>query len=157
LPLNIARVARGKTVVVGIGNTLMADDGAGPLVAERLSAVAPDAVFDAGQTPENFVAPIRRAAPDTVVLVDAADFGGEPGDVRLATEDEVAGMMLGTHAAPLSMFMRVIKEETGAAVALVAIQGRSTELGGEMSPEVDQAVDRLVEEMTTVLVRRDET
>lgn len=157
MPLDIAQVARGKTVVVGIGNTLMADDGAGPLVAQRLSAVAPGAVFDAGQTPENFVAPIRRAAPDTVVLVDAADFDGKPGDIRLATEDEVAGMMLGTHAAPLSMFMRVIREETGAAVALVAIQSGSTELGGEMSPEVAEAVDGLVEEMAALLAGRDGT
>jgi hydrogenase 3 maturation protease len=154
--LNLDGLARGKVVVVGIGNTLRADDGAGSLVAERLRERYPDVVFDAAQAPENYLAPIRRADPDVVVLVDAADFGGSPGEVRLATAEDVEGLMMGTHAAPLSMFMRVLGHETRADVRLVAVQVKTTTLGTEMTREVADAVDSLVSQLEELLKGRSE-
>jgi hydrogenase 3 maturation protease len=143
-----------KVVVVGIGNALRGDDGAGSLVAERLRARHPDVVFDAAQAPENYLAPIRRAAPDVVVLVDAADFGGRPGEVRTATTEDVEGSMMGTHAAPLSMFMKVLEEDTGANVMLLAVQAGATELGAGPSDEVAAAVDDLVSRLNEILEER---
>jgi hydrogenase 3 maturation protease len=150
-------IAHGRVVVVGVGNALKADDAAGQLLAEALRRRFPDRVFDAGQVPENYLGPIRRARPDTILLVDAADFGGAPGDIRLATEADVGGLALGTHAAPLSMFMALAAAETGAAVHLVAVQAKSTELGGTMCEEVRAAVGRLGEVLATVLERGRET
>ncbi len=155
--LNLKGLAGGKVVVVGIGNTLRADDGAGSLVAERLRERYPDVVFDAAQAPENYLAPIRRADPDVVVLVDAADFGGSPGEVRAATAEDVEGLMMGTHAAPLSMFMRVLKDETGADVMLLAVQAATTTLGADMTREVTDAVENLVSQLEESLDGRSET
>jgi hydrogenase 3 maturation protease len=152
--LKLDGLAGRKVVVVGIGNTLRGDDGAGSLVADRLRAWHPDVVFDAAQAPENYLAPIRRAAPDVVVLVDAADFGGRPGEVRTASAEDVEGSMMGTHAAPLSMFMRVLKEDTGADVMLLAVQAVTTELGGDLSDEVAGAVDGLVSRLNEILEER---
>ncbi len=155
--LDLEGLAEGKVVVVGIGNTLRADDGAGSLVAERLQERHPDVVFDAAQAPENYLAPIRRADPDVVVLVDAADFGGSPGEVRAATAEDVEGLMMGTHAAPLSMFMRVLGTETQADVRLVAVQAATTTLGADMTREVADAVEDLVSQLGKLLKGRLET
>ncbi len=155
--LNLEGLAGGKVVVVGIGNTLRADDGAGSLVAERLRERYPDVVFDAAQAPENYLAPIRRADPDVVVLVDAADFGGSPGEVRAATAEDVEGLMMGTHAAPLSVFMRVLKDETGADVMLLAVQAATTTLGADMTREVADAVGNLVSQLEKLLDARSDT
>ncbi len=152
--LELDGLAEGKMVVVGIGNTLRGDDGAGSLVARRLRARHPDAVFDAAQAPENYLAPIRRAVPDVVVLVDAADFGGLPGEVRTATAEDVEGSMLGTHAAPLSMFMRILREDTGADVVLLAVQVVATELGEDLSDDVAGAVNGLVSRLNEMLEER---
>lgn len=152
--LELDGLTDGKVVVVGIGNTLRGDDGAGSLVAERLRSRHPDVVFDAAQAPENYLAPIRRAGPDVVVLVDAADFGGRPGEVRTATTEDVEGSMVGTHAAPLSMFMRVIEEDTGADVILLAVQAGTTELGTGLSDEVAGAVDGLIQRLNDILEER---
>jgi len=152
--LALEGLTEGKVVVVGIGNTLRADDGAGSLVAERLRERYPDVVFDAAQAPENYLAPIRRAHPDAVVLVDAADFGGSPGEVRAATAEDVEGLMMGTHAAPLSMFMKVLGHETQADVRLVAVQAATTMLGADMTREVADAVDELVSQLEELLKRR---
>jgi hydrogenase 3 maturation protease len=152
--LNLEELAEGKVVVVGIGNTLRADDGAGSLVAERLRERHPDVVFDGAQAPENYLAPIRRAGPDVVLLVDAADFGGSPGEVKVATAEDVEGLMMGTHAAPLSMFMRVLGHDTGADVRLLAVQVATTTLGASMTSEVADAVDQLVLQLGGLLDRR---
>lgn len=152
--LELDGLAGGKIVVVGIGNTLRGDDGAGSLVADRLAALYPGVVFDAAQAPENYLAPVRRAAPGVVLLVDAADFGGRPGEVRIASIEDVEGSMLGTHAAPLSMFMRILKEDTGADVHLLAIQAVNTGLGEGLSDHVAEAVDGLVSQLTAILEER---
>jgi len=149
--IDLDGLAAGTVVVVGIGNTLRADDGAGSLVAERLRERNPDVVFDAAQAPENYLAPIRRAAPDAVVLVDASDFGGTPGEVRTATADEIEGLMLGTHAAPLSMFMKMIVHETGADVRLVAVQVADTTFGADMSEPVAAVIEILVSQLSELL------
>jgi hydrogenase 3 maturation protease len=151
---NVAGLPDGRLVVVGVGNTLRADDGAGCMVADRLRVGREGTVFDVGQTPENFMAPIRRATPDVVLLVDAADFGGDPGEVRWATAADVGGMMLGTHAAPLSMFMSILESETGAVVRLLAVQVGITTLSGEISKEVAHTVDTLIKELGRELDRR---
>jgi len=136
-----------------VGHALKADDAAGPMLAEMLRRRFPDRVFDAGQVPENYLGPVRRAEPRTILIVDAADFGGSPGDVRLARSDDVRGLALGTHAAPLSMFMDVVARETGAGVHLIAIQVESTRLGGTMSEQVRAAVQRLAAELEEMLQR----
>jgi len=144
----------GRVVVVGIGNTVRSDDGAGAAVALRLKADHPDVVFDAGPAPENYIAPIRRSRPSAVLLVDAADFGGAPGEIRTARSDDVEGLMMGTHAAPLSMFMRVLNAETGADVRLVAVQAANTGFGETLSAEVADAVDSVTRDLGRLLTER---
>jgi len=144
--------ARGRVVVLGIGNDLRADDGAGSLVAQRLRERFPDAVFDGGQAPENQSGPLRRARPDTVLVVDAADFGGAPGQVRVVSgAGDAAGLTLGTHALPIGTFLSALAETTGARVRLVAIQAETTEFGAPMTPAVASAVDDVARELAAVL------
>ena len=143
--------ARGHVVVLGVGHALKADDAAGSVVAEELHSRFPERAFDGGQAPENYMGPLRLSAPDTVFVVDAADFGGRPGEVRVASGSEVEGLMVGTHAPPLSILMALISEETGADVYLVAIQAASTELGGTMTPGVRAAIPGLVAELGRIM------
>lgn len=147
----LREAARGRIVVLGIGNDLRADDAAGSLVARSLRERFPDAVFDGGQAPENASGPLRRARPDTVVVVDAADFGGAPGEIRFATPGEAGGLTLGTHALPIGTFMAALAEMTNADVHLAAIQAAATEFGGTMTPEVAAAVAAVVRELATIL------
>ena len=137
--------------MVGVGNALRADDAAGPMLAESLRRRFPDSVFDVAEVPENYLGPIRRARPDMILLVDAADFGGEPGDVRLASGQDIVGLAGGTHAAPLSMFMTLAAAETGAEVRLVAVQPKSTRLGDTMCEEVRAAVMALARDFEAIL------
>lgn len=143
--------AGGRVVVLGIGNDLRADDGAGTFVARSLRERFPEAAFDGGQAPENASGPIRRTRPDTVIVVDAADFGGAPGEVRVASATGAAGLTLGTHALPIGTFMQALGEMTGAALHLLAIQAATTAFGVAMTPEVAVAVADVTRELAKIL------
>lgn len=149
----LAKMVSGRVVVLGVGNSLRGDDGAGPAVAGALEGEFPGVVFDGGQAPENLLGPIRRASPDTIVLVDAAAFGDRAGAVRVATADEVGGMMVATHGAPMGMIMKALSEETGASTVLVAVQVGSTNLGEPMSDAVSAAVASVAKELRALLAR----
>ena len=105
---SLRAIGRGRVVVLGVGHALRGDDAAGSAVAQALRPRFADRVFDGGQAPENFVGPVRRAEPDTIIIVDAADFGGSPGEIRVAAADDVVGEMTGTYAAPISMLMTLL-------------------------------------------------
>ncbi|MHC4647512.1 MAG: hydrogenase maturation protease, partial [Planctomycetota bacterium] len=78
----LRKLRSSRTVIVGIGNTLKGDDGAGPLICEHLSAAGVSAeLIDAGTVPENYIQPIIRKAPENLVIVDAMEFGASPGTV----------------------------------------------------------------------------
>ena len=71
-------------VVLGVGNSLHGDDGAGPAVAAGVAALGLPgiAAYDCGTAPENFTGVVRRAGPDLLVIVDAAEMGLQAGSVR---------------------------------------------------------------------------
>ena len=153
--MGLEAIARGRVVVLGMGSDLRGDDGAGSLVARRLSERHPGRAFDGGASPENFTGPVGRARPDTVILVDAADFGGEPGEVRTIDPGEAASGLPGPHAVSLGTFAAALSEETGATVRVVAVQAVASGLGDAMSPEVVAAVERLVGELGELLLREE--
>ena len=153
--MNLDDIAEGRVVVLGIGNPLKGDDGAGPLLAGLLRERYPEVVFDGGSAPENLVGPVRRARPDSVLLVDAADFGGRPGEIRVTSAGGAVGGLPGTHAVPLGMFAKALAEELGASVHLIAVQAGTTHLGNPMSPAVAASVERLALEIGKILARRE--
>ncbi len=67
-------------VLLCVGNSMMGDDGAGPLLAEMCAANPPGnwVVIDGGSAPENDVVAILRAAPGQVVNRRCHRYGAQP-------------------------------------------------------------------------------
>jgi hydrogenase 3 maturation protease len=107
-------------------------------VAARLEA---EAVINAGPTPENVLGKVVERAPDVVLFVDAADFGGRPGELRVLSADDLAASDISTHSAPLSVSAEYLRQACGAESILLAAQPRDTRLGAVMSAEVIGAVE----------------
>lgn len=74
-----------KTVILGIGNLLKSDDGFGTILAGRLEGKVKAEVFAAGVIPENYLEKIVKIGPQTILIIDAADFGGGGGEGRFQT------------------------------------------------------------------------
>jgi hydrogenase 3 maturation protease len=136
---------QGRVVVVGVGNALRGDDGAGCLVARRLAGTPGLTVIEAEEVPESHVGPIARERPDTVLMVDAVHLDAPPGAVALVRRHDLTGKVTNTHRLPLALVMEYLERETGAATFLLAIQPRELSFAGPMSNEVLEAAGRVVE------------
>lgn len=132
-------------VVLTVGNVLMGDDGAGPLLAELLEQTpAPGWIaIDGGTVPENVLHAVRAEAPERVLLVDAADMGLPPGTVREILPEQVARQfLLTTHAIPLDMLIASLHESV-AEITFIGIQPAQVSFFAPMTPEVRTAVEHV--------------
>ncbi len=142
-------------LVLCVGNSMKGDDGVGPRVAGRLSAVLEASAgrlegdgpvrvvaLDCGVTPENYTSVVRRLRPALLLIVDAADMGLAAGDCRIISAERVGALGLSTHSMPLSLFMSYVSDLTSR-VVLIGVQGRLMALGAPMSSEVAAAGDTL--------------
>src|SRR3954469_4363618 len=83
-----------KTLVAGIGNLFLSDDGFGVEVARRLAAVPLPAgvtVADFGIRGIHLAYEMLDGGYDDVVLVDACPLGGDPGSISVFEPDVEGG------------------------------------------------------------------
>jgi len=133
----------GRVVIVGVGNPMKGDDGFGPAMIERLQDRVQASLFDCGTVPENFLGPIREEQPQTVLVLDAADFSERPGAIGVFDSSEWRGGGFSSHSLSLKLFADLISQDTGASVYLVAVQPKRLGFGEQMSPEVREGCRRL--------------
>lgn len=108
-------------VLLCVGNSMMGDDGAGPLLAEKCQASSQRewVVIDGGSAPENDVVAIRELRPELLLIVDATDMMLNPGEIRVIDPNDIAGMfMMTTHNLPLNYLVDQLKEDVGEVVFL---------------------------------------
>ena len=102
----------GKKYVFTVGAVLRGDDACGPMLSKMMEQNPIEGWdhIDGEMTPENYIGVIKRENPDKVVLVDAAQMGLEPGEMRLLNRDDVvANYMVTTHSMPLTYLIDEIK------------------------------------------------
>ncbi len=129
-------------MLLGIGNTLRSDDGIGCLVARRFTHPGWQ-TFDCGTAPENFTAVVRREHPEMLVLIDAADMGLAPGELRRIPPEKIQDVGIGTHQLPLSHLIAYLAPDAGA-IVFVGIQPQSVADGEAISGEVIEGAERLM-------------
>jgi len=136
-------------LVLGLGNTLLADDGVGVHVVRRL-AEAPAAppglrMLDGGTLGFRLMHEITRA--QAVIVVDAAQLGERPGTVRLLhqqtlTDHVSRGGRMSAHEAGLVDLLTLARLEGWAPVrlALLGIQPKIVDWGDRLSLSVSRAL-----------------
>lgn len=141
----ISKPSKGITLFITVGNSFRSDDGVGPYIAERIGLLLENTVIlNAGDKPENIIDSAIEIKPARTIIIDAADFGGTPGEVRLIPEDLVPDNTLSTHTFPLRVITRVIAEDTGSEVFFLGIQPAGMALGEGLSEEVRKSADAII-------------
>jgi hydrogenase 3 maturation protease len=133
-------------VVLGVGNSLHSDDGAGPAVAEKLAALGlPEiSAYNCGTTPENFTGVVRRMLPDLLVIVDAAEMGLAAGSVRRIPSEKIQDMTIGTHMLALSHLVRFLMDVVDQ-ILVVGVQPGCLWEGENLSEDVEEGVREIVQ------------
>jgi hydrogenase 3 maturation protease len=144
-----------RVAVLGIGNEMNGDDGAGVRVvrelAARMAATPGVLLIDGGTAPENFTGPLRRFRPDLVVEIDAAHQGRLPGTTAWIDLRDADGMSASTHTLPPSVLASFLTSDIGCRVVLIGVQPATLEMGRDLSPEVASAVTRLADALSAWL------
>ena len=141
------------TLVIGIGNNLLGDDGAGIHAIERLRAKnLPDHVelVDGGTLSFTLLEQVENA--EYLVIVDAAELDAEPGTVRVFKNAEM-DEFLATSRRPSVHEVNLLDVLTAARLrrrmparyAMVGIQPLDVEWSSTPSIPVDKAVDEAVD------------
>ncbi len=143
------RVFQGRVSLLCVGNELNGDDAFGRHLADTLEEDGEMQVLFASTAPENFVGEVIDFKPERVVVVDAGDFGGRPGEIRRLQQDELQSVHVSTHRMPMKVLARQFKEE-GVDTAFVAVQARHFTPGEEMSEELEAALDELAGNILSV-------
>lgn len=144
------RFCGSRTVILGIGNTLKGDDGAGPQLCNRLVGRTSADVIDAGTVPENYIGPIVKKAPQNLLIIDAIDFKAPPGTFRLLSPEALSGLSGSTHSPSPQLFVDLIRKDVPVDVHFIGIQPAQTGLGRPLSPEVDRAVKLLADTLADI-------
>jgi len=138
-----------KIVVLAVGDELDPRDCLGILAGKKIESLRLRGVnvLVTFQMPENYTSVVKRLRPSHVVLIDAAEIGGKPGDVAFIDAEKVSATRVSTHAMPLSVLMDYLVKELGVKVALIGIQPASlVELGAGGQPIiVRKGIDRIAE------------
>ena len=147
-----------QTVVIGIGNTIHQDDGAGVHALRRLEAdarVPADAVFvDGGTRGLELLA--DAAGYSHLLLLDAIDVGEQPGTVIRMEGVDLRGLpgAVSVHQLGLADLLATLPliSDAPTEVVLLGIQPAETDWGVELSPAVEAKLGELVEAAVEQLV-----
>ena len=142
----------GTVTIVGVGDTRQGDDGAGPMVAGLLAEAGVPRVIDAGVSPELETWRIRELAAETVLFVDAVDFGKSPGDAAVLEPADLRASGFDTHRAPLRLTMEYLQTELKCRCYLLAIQPKHVRLGSPMCEEVSETAARIAGMLSQILL-----
>ncbi len=107
-------------------------------------------MIDTGTVPENYIQPIIKKAPRNLLLIDAIDFGAEPGTIKIFQAEQLNSLVISTHTLSPRLFIDIIRQSVKLDVYCIGIQPSQTQLGQTVSEQVDEAIQRLCHILTEI-------
>ena len=123
-----------------IGNKEGGDDSVGPYIADKIKDSLH--VIDCGTTPENFTSIVKKQNPETLIIIDAAEMGLEPGEVRIIPKEKIGVMHISTHGIPVSVLIGYL-EQYVKNIVFIGIQPKKT--SGKLNQIVKNSADKLID------------
>jgi len=131
-------------LIVGMGNRIKSDDGAGIYISEELRKQGIENIVIAENSIENYIGKINRYKANTILMIDAVDMGEEPGYFKLVPVDKIENTTTNTH----NLSIRTISSffETKDQWVL-GIQPEEVSFGMGLSSRIQSAADRIICEL----------
>jgi len=139
-----------KTIILGIGNTLKGDDGAGPVVCRQLAGKTSAELINADTVPENYIQHIIKKAPRNLLIIDAIDFGGSPGTINIFKPEQLNSLVVSTHILSPRIFVDMITQVINVDVYFIGVQPAQTAFGQFLSDNIKEALRHLVDVLVEI-------
>lgn len=150
-----------KVLVLGVGNTLLQDDGLGVHVARRLRGIpnidARVTIIDGGTLGLSLLPDVE--ASGGLIVIDAAELDEAPGTVRVfedaAMDRQLSGRKRSVHEVAVADLLAAatLTGHVPTPRALVAIQPRYTDWGLEPTAEASAAIESAATAVSDIIER----
>jgi hydrogenase maturation protease len=149
---DFTRGTKSPLCVVGLGNILLRDEGVGVHAANTIKqryTFSPDVEIIDGGTMGLDLLPIFEGR-DKVLIIDAVDFGREPGHIGTIENDDIPSVLnskLSVHHINLSdvLFAAKLMDISPSEICLIGIQPQSLDVGLDMTGEIKGKIEILID------------
>jgi len=131
--------------VMSIGNPLKSDDNIGNVILERID-IKNIIKIRSEVTPENFIDKLKDY--DEIVILDALQFGGEIGEVRIFELNEIKNSVISTHNIPINLLKRFLPNSK---IKIIGIQPKNIEFGDKLSQELETKLEDIIKKIKLLL------
>ncbi len=158
-----SRQHRPRTLIVGVGNPILSDDGVGIHIARRLNELKLDQV-DVEELPASGLELLDLVLGyDRVIIIDAiVTDGGKPGEFHVLQEDSFERTVHGASphginiATALAMGRKIVADKMPEQVFFVAIEAEDiVNVSESMTPPVAAAIPSIVDRIVSEFVSDD--
>jgi len=137
--------------VIGVGNTFRGDDAAGIMVARRLADLDFPGIEILEHSGEGSALMEAMKSCETLFMIDAMQPGSSPGKIlRFEAQDQPLSANFSatsTHAFGVAEAIEMARllDELPARLIVYGIEGKNYKIGQNLSPEVEQAIQKMVD------------
>ncbi|MGA1848688.1 MAG: hydrogenase maturation protease [Thermoplasmatota archaeon] len=149
-----------RKAVIGVGNEFMGDDGIGPLIISRLGEIDgfPTDVdlIDEGSGGMRIIHDMEGY--DKVLIIDAADFGGAPGEFRIFNPEDIdtvkkiSGRSLHEMDLIKTIELARMMGRAPSEIMIMAIQPERVEMSQKISGPILERIDDLLDEIHSFFI-----
>jgi len=140
-------ILKGKVIILCLGNIQRGDDGVGPHIANAIKGKVPYEVIDAGVTPENYTGVVKKLNPDTILIIDAIQFEGRPGEARLFKGEDLRSGKISTHDVSPKLLIEYLASSTNAKIYILGIKPASNRLGEPLGKPVSASITETISQL----------
>jgi hydrogenase 3 maturation protease len=131
--------------VMSIGNPIKSDDNIGNVILEKLDIKNIEKI-KAGTTPENFIVKLKNF--DEIIILDALEFGGKVGEVKVFELNDIKDDLATTHNIPMNLLKKFLPNSK---IKIIGIQTKNIEFGEELSRELESKIEEIVKRVSLFL------
>lgn len=130
-------------IILGVGNILKSDDGAGCYVVNNLN-IDNVLVIDSQTMPENFTGLIRKNNPSHLLIIDACLMDEKPATIKLVNSEDFSNIGISTHSMSLSYFVKYLQKDLLLKIAFIGIEPKSMDYGEFLTIDVYNNCNKLI-------------
>jgi hydrogenase 3 maturation protease len=132
-----------KPLIIGIGNELRSDDGAGIILVQQIQKSGYKNTLIVGATPENYLQKIIALPGESRLWIDAINWGSPAGGYKIFQKEEINHFAISTHNFSLTVITKFLNEFRPIPDFILGIQPENLKLGENLSPQVEHIVNEL--------------
>ena len=144
-----------KLIILGVGNELKCDDGAGPFIIKKLQKENMEneklLLINCETVPENFTGKIRKENPTHLIIIDACLMGCDAGEIKIVDYEEFVNIGISTHSMSLSFFVKYLQKDLDFNVVFIGIEPESMDYQEKPTETVEKSASDFINILKAIL------